>query len=140
MIRYSSFDELFKALATSSFRSGFRLSLKDRTYAQSKGEAEIKRHAGELLRERIGAARPMRDGRQTPFKGHPVFTAQHATGCCCRSCLLKWHGIPKGEPLTKEQISELSEIVCEWIRRDLQKPAPKRVLKKGEIPDLFEES
>ncbi len=30
------------------------------------------------------AAEPRNDGKQTPFRGHPVFTAQHATATCCR--------------------------------------------------------
>ena len=31
------------------------------------------------------------------MKGHPVFIAQHATACCCRSCLEKWHNVPAGK-------------------------------------------
>ena len=30
---------------------------------------------------------------------HPVFIAQHATGCCCRGCFFKWHHIPAGRQL-----------------------------------------
>jgi hypothetical protein len=49
--------------------------------------------------KRLGSANPLNDGKQTPFKGHPVFIAQHATATCCRGCLAKWHGIRKGEAL-----------------------------------------
>ena len=32
---------------------------------------------------RLEPAQPANDGRQTPWRGHPVFTAQHATATCC---------------------------------------------------------
>lgn len=35
--------------------------------------------------------------------GISVFIAQHATACCCRGCLYKWHGIPVGRELTAEE-------------------------------------
>ena len=44
--------------------------------------------------------------KQNPFKGHPVFVAQHATTCCCRGCLEKWHQIPFC-PIMKYLISVL---------------------------------
>ena len=79
----------------------------------------IDRHARELLRKRVGAAEPRNDGRQTPWRGHPVFTAQHATATCCRGCIAKWHGIPKGVALTDGQIGRLADLVMAWIDRDL---------------------
>ncbi len=131
------FKDIFEKLSRSSFRAGFRLSKTDRQYAIAKGQTVLKEHAKDLLTKRIGQAEPKNDGKQTPTKGHPVFTAQHATGCCCRSCLQKWHGFEKHVPLTQEQIGYLSELVVEWIRRDLAKPEPKRRIRKGETLDLF---
>ena len=130
-------ERVFERLSQSSFRSRFRLSRDDREYAIAKGENSLREHARELLTKRIGAAEPLNDGKQTPTKGHPVFTAQHATGCCCRGCLQKWHGIEKHIPLTEDQISYLTELVLEWIRRDLKKPPPKRRIRKGDTLDLF---
>ena len=69
-------DDTLNRLSRSSFRAKFELSAKDRAYARAKGKAMIDRHARELLRARIGAANPRNDGRQTPWRGHPVFTAR----------------------------------------------------------------
>lgn len=62
-------------LSHSQFRAKFALTDKDRAYARTKGKATIDCHAREMLRDRIGAAEPKNDGRQTPWRGHPVFTA-----------------------------------------------------------------
>lgn len=111
--------ETLARLGTSKFRASFTLSAKDRAYALERGEATIRLHARDLLAKRVGPAWPARDGKQTPFRGHPVFTAQHATATCCRGCIAKWHHIPKGRPLTDEELDRLSELVVRWIRRDI---------------------
>ena len=59
------------------------------------------------------------DGRQTPWRGHPVFTAQHATATCCRGCIAKWHHLPQGRELTDAEIDRLADLVMAWIERDL---------------------
>ena len=59
----------------------------------------VREHAAELLAKRLAPTAPHKDGKQTPYRGHPVFVAQHATATCCRSCLQRWHGIPKGREL-----------------------------------------
>lgn len=110
-------------LGTSKFRAGFRLSAKDLAYASEKGETTIREHAHDLLERRVGPARPARDGKQTPFRGHPVFTAQHATATCCRGCMRKWHRIPEGRPLTAHELDNLTELVIRWIRRDVARQA-----------------
>ena len=53
-------------------------------------------HAQDLIARRLVPAEPRNDGKQTPYRGHPVFVAQHATATCCRSCLERWHQIPRG--------------------------------------------
>lgn len=80
---------MLERLSHSQFRAKFALTDKERAYARTKGKATIDRHAREMLRDRIGAAEPKNDGRQTPWRGHPVFTAQHATATCCRGCIEK---------------------------------------------------
>lgn len=112
-------NDTLRRLDTSKFRAGFTLSEKDRAYALGRGETTIREHARDLLRTRVGAAWPARDGKQTPFRGHPVFTAQHATATCCRGCIEKWHHIPKGRPLTDDELDDLTELVVRWIRRDI---------------------
>ena len=111
--------ETLARLGTSKFRANFTLSAKDRAYALEHGEATVREHARDLLAKRVGPAWPAKDGKQTPFRGHPVFTAQHATATCCRGCIAKWHHIPKGRPLTDEELDRLSELVVRWIRRDI---------------------
>ena len=112
-------DETLERLSHSRFRAKFTLSDNDRNYARAKGEATIAGHARDLLRSRVGQANPTHDGRQTPWKGHPVFTAQHATATCCRGCIAKWHHIPQGRELTDDEINRLSDLIMAWITRDL---------------------
>ena len=64
----------------------------------------------------LAPADPSNDGRQTPMRGHPCFIAQHATGCCCRGCLQKWHHIAAGRPLTQDQINHIIFTLMSWIR------------------------
>ena len=112
-------DGTLERLARSAFRAKFTLTDKDRAYARAKGKATIDRHAREMLRARVGDAVPKNDGRQTPWRGHPVFTAQHATATCCRGCIEKWHHIPKGRALTDIEVDRLAALVMAWIERDL---------------------
>ena len=106
-------------LGESQFRAKSVLSEADRSSARDKGRHVIDRHAHEMLRARVGEAQPSNDGRQTPWRGHPVFTAQHATATCCRGCIEKWHGIAKGRPLTDAEVNRLADLVMAWIDRDL---------------------
>lgn len=106
-------------LGHSRFRAGFSLSAKDRAYARAKGRDTIDRHAHEMLAKRVGPAHPLKDGKQTPYRGHPVFTAQHATATCCRGCIERWHHIPRGRALTDVEVGALARLVMAWIERDL---------------------
>lgn len=115
------YDEIFEKLKKSEFRSRFKLKEKDREYLLSKSFDTIKNHARDFISKRIAPANPTNDGKQTPTKGHPVFTAQHATACCCRGCINKWHKFPKNVPLTQEQQEYLVEIIMEWLRRQVEK-------------------
>lgn len=115
------FGDLFKRLSRSAFRSKFRLKPKDVEYVNAKGMAAIRRHACDFVHRRLAPAVPPNDGRQTPMRGHPVFIAQHATGCCCRGCLAKWHGIPAGRMLTAEEQGYVVAVIMEWIRRQMER-------------------
>ena len=77
---------MLERLSHSQFRAKFALTDKDRAYARTKGKATIDRHAREMLRDRIGAAEPKNDGRQTPWRGHPVFRS-----ACYRHMLPRMH-------------------------------------------------
>ena len=79
----------------------------------------IQRHAADFVRTRLAPASIPNDGKQTPMRGHPVFIAQHATACCCRGCLAKWHGIPAGKALTEAQKQYVVDVLMTWIQREL---------------------
>ena len=89
-------------------------------------------HAREFIARRLAPAHPVRDGKQTPLRGHPVFLAQHATATCCRGCLEKWHGIPRGRSLSPPEEAYVVDVIDRWLRR--QDPAAPEA---GE-PSLFD--
>ncbi|CAK7035902.1 MAG: hypothetical protein BACD_00108 [Bacteroides rodentium] len=111
---------LKERLEKSDFRSRFRLSGKDREYISEKGIDAIRSHAADFVAKRLSAENPENDGKQTPMKGHPVFIAQHATACCCRGCLEKWHNIPSGKMLTEKEQEYVVDVLMEWIERNAQ--------------------
>ncbi|WP_423837341.1 DUF4186 domain-containing protein [Turicimonas muris] len=124
-------------MARSKFRSKFRLNYDDQLFAEMKGPEVLRQHAHDLIIKRLAPEEPLKDGKQTPVKGHPVFVAQHATGCCCRGCLLKWHDIPKHRELSDEEVEYIVRVLLEWIAKNLQKEPRKRRIKKGETLPLL---
>lgn len=112
--------DLFSRIAASKFRSRFCLKEADKEYVRQKGMDTIRHHAEDFVAKRLAPAYPKNDGKQTPMRGHPVFVAQHACGCCCRECLQKWHGIPQGKELTLEQQRYVVDTLMEWIRRQME--------------------
>jgi len=121
-------DELFQALANSTFRRQFRLSPKDLAYARNKGFNVILQHARDFIRDRLAPASPLNDGRQTPMRGHPVFLAQHATATCCRGCLAKWHHLPAGRQLTADEQAYMVGVIERWLRAQGAADNPQRDL------------
>lgn len=107
--------DLFARLAKSDFRSRFHLTKKDKEYIFQKGLPTIRRHAEDFIAKRLAPAVIPNDGKQTPMRGHPVFLAQHATGCCCRGCFYKWHHIPAGRELTNEEQQYAVAVLMAWI-------------------------
>ncbi len=92
----------------------------DKQYIREKGWNTIADHAADFVSKRLAPAAPKNDGKQTPMRGHPVFIAQHATACCCRGCLAKWHGIPQGVPLSAEQQVYIVGMLMSWMRREME--------------------
>ena len=111
--------DLFERLSKSAFRSRFHLSKKDKDYISEKGLATIRKHAEDFVAKRLSPAVISNDGKQTPMRGHPVFIAQHATGCCCRACFFKWHHIPAGRLLTKEEQQYAVAVLMAWIEKQV---------------------
>lgn len=104
----------------SKFRSKFKLKPKDLDYINTKGMETIQSHANDFITKRLAPAEPKNEGKQTPMKGHPAFIAQHATATCCRSCLSKWHDIPKGRELTGGEIDYVVGYLTKWIERQVK--------------------
>lgn len=110
------YQELKQRLALSKFRSRFKLKEKDRRYIAEKGWNTIESQARKIIEKRLAPAFPEKDGKQTPIKGHVVFTAQHATATCCRGCLEKYHRIPMGQALTETEIKHVIKMLLAWMR------------------------
>lgn len=113
-------EDLFERLSQSKFRSGFHLKEKDKKYVLDKGGDKIREHARDFVSQRLAPAVISNDGKQTPMKGHPIFIAQHATACCCRGCLEKWHHFPRGKELTEEQQDYVVDVLMEWVGRQME--------------------
>ena len=116
----NSYENILNKLQMSKFRNSFHLKLKEINYIKEKGMAKIKRHAIDFIDEKLAPANPKNDGKQTPMKNHPVFIAMHATACCCRSCLWKWHHISKNKELSNEEKTYILNLLMMWIERELK--------------------
>ena len=108
-----------KELSKSTFRNKFKLKESDIRYINDNGINVIRKHAYVFIIDRLSGYPISHDGKQTPMKGHPVFVAQHACGCCCRGCLSKWHGITKDRCLSKNEVNYIVELIMTWINRQL---------------------
>ena len=102
--RQETYAQMLVRLSCSNFRSRFHLKAQDKQYIREKGWNTIADHAADFVSKR----------------GHPVFIAQHATACCCRGCLEKWHGIPQGVPLSAEQQVYIVGMLMSWMRREME--------------------
>ena len=111
-------DQALEKLERSKFRSGFRLTKKEKEYLSEKGMDTIRRHAGDFVRQKLSPADPLNDGKQTPMHGHPVFKAMHATACCCRGCLNKWYKVPLHRELTESEQQRIVNLLMAWIEKE----------------------
>lgn len=115
-------NKKLEELSKSKFRTSFHLNKKMIVYVKEKGFETIKNHAYDFIEERLRPENPKNDGKQTPMKQiHSIFIAQHACACCCRSCLEKWHHIPKGKELSNNEINYIVTLLLEWIKRECKK-------------------
>jgi hypothetical protein len=115
----AAIDRRIDALAKHRFRAKFHLYGRDRALVLLRGRGTIREHAEDFIAKRVAPAQPRKDGKQTPYRGHPVFVAQHATATCCRTCLERWHEIPKGRELSPEEQGYVVDVICRWIDREL---------------------
>ena len=108
-------------LNKSKFRNSFHLRKYMIDYIDDKGMDTIKKHTIDFIEEKLAPANPINDGKQTPTKNHPTFIAMHHCACCCRSCLEKWHHIPKGRELTKDEKNYIYRLLMTWIIEEYKK-------------------
>ena len=112
-------DARLARITSHRFRARFHVRGRDRAIVDLRGMPTIRRHAHDIVDKRLAPAEPDKDGRQTPYRGHPVFVAQHATATCCRSCLEKWHGIARGHELSTAEREYVVEAICRFIAADV---------------------
>ncbi|MDR5739379.1 MULTISPECIES: DUF4186 domain-containing protein [unclassified Caballeronia] len=117
-------DAVFEALAKSAFRRRFALGVREGRYVRERGIETVLAQAHELIGKRLAPEAPLNDGKQTPFRGHPVFIAQHATATCCRTCLAKWHGIAAGKALDEAERRHVVDAIGRWLRAQSLAHAP----------------
>ena len=122
--RQETYAQMLVRLSRSNFRSRFHLKAQDKQYIRDKGWNTIADHAADFVSKRLAPAVPKNDGKQTPMRGHPVFIAQHATACCCRGCLEKWHKIPSGRALTAVEQEYIVGMLLFWMQREITSPLP----------------
>ena len=112
-------DIMLDNLSKSKFRSSFHLNNKMKNYVKEKGLDTIRKHAYEIISNRLKPEYISNDGKQTPMRQvHPVFIAQHACACCCRGCLEKWYKISRGRELSDDEINYVVDILITWIKRE----------------------
>lgn len=110
---------ILESLSKSKFRSSFHLKEKDKEYVSMKGLDKIESHAYDFIKKRLAPSNIKNDGHQTPYKGHPVFIAEHATATCCRECLYKWHKIEKNKELTEKEINYIVKLIMTYIKNEI---------------------
>lgn len=113
-------DYILYRLSLSKFRSKFHLNNKMKEYIKEKSLKTIEKHAHDFINKNLAPAIIENDGKQTPMKNHPVFIAQHATSCCCRGCLEKWHHIKKGKELNSLEKEYILNLIMKWIEKEME--------------------
>jgi hypothetical protein len=114
----------FSALKHELIRSHFFNEIIDEravAHARRKGRILLREAVRNRLEKYLAPANLVRDGRQTPFSGNSIFYAQHATACCCRTCLEYWHAIPKGRALTDTEIEYCEALINLYLDQRLPK-------------------
>jgi hypothetical protein len=108
-------DSVFAELARIPFRRRFALRGRELAYLQTWGLRHVMKQARELIGRRVAPAALFNDGKQTPWRNHPVFVAQHATATCCRGCLETLHGIPRGHLLEASELDHVLAAIERWL-------------------------
>lgn len=118
MYTLNDINFILEKLSKSRFRSSFHLKERELLYIKNKGFDIIEKHAFDFIDKILKPCNLKNDGSQTPYHGHPVFIAQHATATCCRRCLNKWYKIPKDRNLNNEEVNFIIKLIMSWIKKE----------------------
>lgn len=116
---FYNYEYIYHRLQRSKFRNRFHLNKSDIEYINNKGMEIIYFHCMDFVNKKLKKRNIKNDGKQTPYKGHPVFIAQHATGTCCRKCINKWYKIPLDRDLTDDELNYIAGIIMFWINKEI---------------------
>jgi hypothetical protein len=86
-----------------------------RNDALRRGRDGLRARVRGALKAGIGAAKPWRDGNQTPMVDSAINYARHATATCCRKCLEYWYNIPRGHPLTEAELGFCEALILTYL-------------------------
>jgi hypothetical protein len=116
---FGDVEYTFRSLKYELIRHHFwhqELDLRAVNYARRKGTKGLDTAAEKRIRQSLGAADPVFDGRQTGKSGNPLLYAQHACASCCRKCVEYWHGIEQHRALSGEEIQYLKLLLMLYIK------------------------
>ena len=85
-------ENLFARLQRSTFRSRFRLGVKERQYCYDKGAEVIDQHAADFIARRLAPAQIPNDGKQTPMYSSPSTPPRPAVAAAWKSGTLSLGG------------------------------------------------
>lgn len=114
-------QSVLQTLGRSPFRRKFKLSAAERSELRQFGIDRLLVQAHELVLLHLAPAQPDDDGKQTPFRGNPVYVAQHGTATCCRRCLQKWHQIPQGRVLSSAEQDYIVSVIGYWLQASVRR-------------------
>ncbi|SQI93484.1 Uncharacterised protein [Klebsiella oxytoca] len=115
-------ENLFARLQRSTFRSRFRLGVKERQYCYDKGAEVIDQHAADLspgawlrrkfltMANRLRCADTRYSSPSTPPRPG------------CRGCLEKWHAIPRGRGLSEAEQRYVVQVIHHWLVIQMNSP------------------
>ncbi|MFC1690604.1 DUF4186 family protein [Nanoarchaeota archaeon] len=127
-------DNLAKT-KTSHFRRKFHLNEAEKKYIADKGLDHLRKQAEFVISTKI--LHPLaNDGYQTPYYGHPIFKAQHATATCCRNCIRKWWRFPSNRSLNKTEFSFIVNLIMKWVKKEMEKYEDSSKTKQQRITTL----
>ncbi len=114
------FNSILLQLSKSPLYSDIFLTQKERNYYIAHDWEELRRETEEIVRKNLFHTVSKEKDHHCRQWGHPVYTAQRATACCCRKCLYEWHNIPPNRKLTEREVLYVTDLLMEWMKRDIQ--------------------